>query len=79
MSNTAKKGGCSLPKLSLRNVPDDQWTDAHEAELRRRIAENPDDFLLPEDAKGQSFAEAFPQWHREIEERRLSKNEQRKI
>jgi hypothetical protein len=39
-------------KVTLSDVPDNQWTDKHEAELRRRIAANPDDFLLPKDAKG---------------------------
>ncbi|AFL53151.1 putative YcjX-like family ATPase [Sinorhizobium fredii] len=57
-------------KLNLRNVPDDQWTDEHEAELRRRVAQNPDDFLLPEDAEGRPFAEVFPEWAKEIEQRR---------
>jgi hypothetical protein len=55
-------------RLALHDVPDDQLTDAHEVELLRRIAENPDDFLLPADAKGRSFGEALPEWAEEIEQ-----------
>jgi len=49
-------------KPDLRAVPEAEWTDEHEAELRRRVAEDPNDWMPSEAelAQAKPFAEAFP-------------------
>jgi uncharacterized protein (DUF4415 family) len=46
----------------LKDVPDEEWTDRHEAELKRQIAEDPDSWESTDEelARAKPFAEAFP-------------------
>jgi len=50
----------------LKDVPDAEWTDAHEAELRRQIAADPDDWESTDEELAKPFAEAFPDWAESI-------------
>jgi hypothetical protein len=52
----------------LKDVPEAEWTDAHEAELQRRIAADPDDWESTDEdqARARPFAEAFPDWAESI-------------
>lgn len=54
-------------KTNLREVPDGEWTDEHEAELQRRIAANPDDWSPADGEHAKTFV---PQWVEEIRKRR---------
>jgi uncharacterized protein (DUF4415 family) len=62
-------------KINLREVPDDKWSDAHEAELQRRIAANPDDWSPGDDEKVElrTFAEEFPAAAEEIARKKLGR------
>jgi hypothetical protein len=52
----------------LKDVPEAEWTDTHEAELQRQIAADPDDWESTDEdlAQVKPLAEAFPDWAERI-------------